>query len=498
MEEKVDGLTSNNKLWICIKVAVFWGIVVALVLYAAKIVQRKDSQKKYEDFFQAADQIDVLFLGSSHVLNSLNPLQMYQEYGITSYNMGKPGGMVTEAYWTLKNALDYCDPKCIVLDLWALDRNYKYLDVMNGTEEEKVCRGSVSMLHTNMDCWPFSKTKYEAICDLIQDKELRKEFWWDFSLYHDRWSSLEKNDFKLNNTLYVMGSEERKEFLKKTKINKPEAEVGTIPGYSVSQQYLDKILDLCETEDIQVMLTFMPMVESYKEDWQAVNYASQLARERDVLFYNMLDPESNGVIDYKTDMSDSSHLNARGMRKMTSFIGRELSNVYGLMDHREEDAFGFWKQKVSAWNEKNKNELQNCTDVYCALGLVDALSYNAFVYMPYDSVYLHDETVRELLKQITGTDAVEQAKDTNGPYLCILNTTNGKMLEQVGEAQEMYEDTVFGEIEYIGLRDFSAIYKNEDYDNNFLNMEEHIKDDMQIVLLNSAGDVENVLFLSNS
>lgn len=100
-----------RKYYNAVKIVLFFIIIFVLVGVAAKITERKDSRKKYQDFMELADQIDVLFLGSSHVLNGINPVQLYSEYGITSYNMGKPGGMVTESYWTLMNALDYCTPK---------------------------------------------------------------------------------------------------------------------------------------------------------------------------------------------------------------------------------------------------------------------------------------------------------------------------------------------------------------------------------------------------
>ena len=51
---------------------------------AGKVVQRKHSTVKYSDFWELSEQIDVLFFGSSHILNGINPLFLYEEYGITS------------------------------------------------------------------------------------------------------------------------------------------------------------------------------------------------------------------------------------------------------------------------------------------------------------------------------------------------------------------------------------------------------------------------------
>ncbi len=90
---------------------------VSLCVYGASVVLRdKDSEYKYADFFDRADQIDVLFIGSSHVINAINPAVLYGEYGITSYNMGGHGSIMQSTYWELIEALQYCNPKAVVVD----------------------------------------------------------------------------------------------------------------------------------------------------------------------------------------------------------------------------------------------------------------------------------------------------------------------------------------------------------------------------------------------
>ena len=101
-------------------------VTVGVCIFAATIVLRsKESDYKYGDFFNKADQIDVLFMGSSHVINAMNPAVLYGEYGITSYNMGGHGAVMQETYWELREALQYCTPKCVVVDTFLLQKNYK-------------------------------------------------------------------------------------------------------------------------------------------------------------------------------------------------------------------------------------------------------------------------------------------------------------------------------------------------------------------------------------
>ena len=47
-------------------------LVVSLV-YCTTLLERKDSREKYGKFFEHASDMDVILLGTSHVLNSVFP-----------------------------------------------------------------------------------------------------------------------------------------------------------------------------------------------------------------------------------------------------------------------------------------------------------------------------------------------------------------------------------------------------------------------------------------
>ena len=44
------------------------------------------------------------------------------------------------------------------------------------------------------------------------------------------------------------------------------------------------------------------------------------------------------------------------------------------------------------------------------------------------------------------------------------------------------------------MNEFGAVYINEDYENNYLNMEEHYNDDVQILILGQNGEVISQLY----
>ena len=74
------------------KVSTLCGGIVTVVLlllmlgYCTELVERKASEKKFEDFYKQEADFDVLFFGTSHVVNAILPMELWNEYGMVSYN----------------------------------------------------------------------------------------------------------------------------------------------------------------------------------------------------------------------------------------------------------------------------------------------------------------------------------------------------------------------------------------------------------------------------
>lgn len=499
MEDKIKNRRAD-KLYGGIKIVLFFSIVFLMVGFAGKVLQRKESVTKYSDFWELSDQIDVLFLGSSHMLDSINPLQLYEEYGITSYNMAKSGGIMTESYWMMMNALDYCKPKCVVVDLWSLDRDYQYIDLMEGNRSTRELKQSVAFFHDNMDCWPLTKTKMATINDLVSDYELKKEFIWNFFVYHNRWSSIKTEDFRI-----AMGEVEENSYLGSTPayyfntgypIYQAEKIEETLAYDIVCVKYLYKIIEECEKRDIEVIFTFMPMASSYEQDWLAVNTGEMIAAEHDILFLNLLPHDSQNVIDYELDMFDEGHANTSGMRRLTSYVGKYLLEVDGIVDHREDSDYQPWKDLVNKWQEEETQRLLGESELYLELSMIHDLEANSIVFLPGNSSALQDDIMQKLIMRLAGSVSVLTAAEQGGPYLMIRDGSSGIMQVQefVGEQQVESFESILGDTHYIGLKNFGAIYVNGDLENNYLNMEEHYETEVQIIILGQDGEVMSKLY----
>lgn len=118
----------NNHIRFAVKSILFLILLLVCISYVDMLLIPKyfypsdwPTTSTYSGFYQMEEEtIDVLFLGSSHAVSAFSPQQLYNEYGITSYNLGcEQQNMLTSYYW-LKEALHFQKPKAVILDTYLL------------------------------------------------------------------------------------------------------------------------------------------------------------------------------------------------------------------------------------------------------------------------------------------------------------------------------------------------------------------------------------------
>lgn len=144
--------------------AVAAGLTVLALGAAAGMLQRKDSDFKYRPYFTQEADFDVLFFGTSHVINGIFPMELWKDYGIVSYNFGGHGNELATSYWVMRNALDYTDPKLVVIDGLNLGSDVKTY-------------ANFSNIHQSLDVFPISRTKIAAASDLLDSTRMKRRIY---------------------------------------------------------------------------------------------------------------------------------------------------------------------------------------------------------------------------------------------------------------------------------------------------------------------------------
>lgn len=484
-----------------LKTIIFICIFLLCFFFAVRLVERKDSKRKNASFFEVADEIDVLFLGSSHMINGVNPVQLYEDYGVASYNLGGHGNVLPVTYWTLVNALDYCDPSYVIVDTFMLEKDYHYVDQMMPVNSDSERENSVGQLHGVLDAFPLSEHKYQAVRDLISDPELRKEFLFNFIRYHSRWSSLETGDYTemlhVNSSSY-MGAEMRlntDQRMDRYALIRPDEQM---EQETVGKLYLRRILDLCRQRNIQVILVQIPY--SAHPDYQrAANSAQIIADEYQIPYLNLMYTED--LIDIYSDLSSQTHLNARGAYKVTAYLGKILRDDLKVPDRRDDAGCKPWEDLEEDWHDLCRYGAVNSDDLYSALTMLQFDEVSSVIYINNHSQAFHDTAVIHLVIQLAGGSlGMESAASFESPYCAVHDSKEEKYVETMGDIPLEDYQTSFGTVNY---RNFGGLYSmltvGDDKETNLLNYDEYDEIDVQLFVFdNDTGEMIGHMLYENA
>ncbi len=372
-------------------------LTAGMLVFLADLTERKASREKYADFFAQEQDFDVLFMGSSHVINAVYPMELWNDHGIVSYNFGGHSNQLATTYWVMKNALDYTSPKLMVIDCMGITSERKSSDAF-------------SMLHQSFDAFPLSATKMRAVWDLLDDPgmdalidkgeardgdETRTKLGllWEFSVYHARWNELTQDDFEPSATL-EKGAESR---------------IGVYPtsyehydlyqkleSGDVGEEYLRRMIEDCRAKGIDVLLLYLPFPASAKQQQEA-EYTEKLALEYGVNYINFLEED---LVDYGIDYFDAdSHVNPSGARKITEYLGRYIKEHYDIPDRRLDSAYGSWNEDYSAYTDMKDRNLAQQTSLYNYLMLLAGDDLDIAM-DAYDPAVFQDALVQKLMQNL--------------------------------------------------------------------------------------------------
>lgn len=457
------------------------GLIVLGVVYFSDVTERKESREKFAQFYDAEENIDVLFVGSSHVLNGIFPMELWNEYGIVSYNMAGHGNRMILNYWVLMNALEHTSPKLVVLDAYMLSLE----DKLSGLEQ----------LHISADSIPYSQTKVDMINDLVEEEDRKSDFLWKFSTYHNRWNELTESDFTCISTP-EKGAESRIDVAVPVEMVYFEADYKTPEEDGLGVEYACKIIEECQERGIEILITYLPFPEN--TGWQGEsNRMAEIAKEYDIDFldyYTLLDQ-----VNLDTDYYDkNSHMNPSGARKVTSYIGNYIMQNYPVEDQRENEAYSSWHEDYEVYTEFKKENIKKEKELKNYLMLLSDKNFSyGFYFKPWSNLGAHPVLV-QLLSGM-GIDYTQIPNEDH--FLLVDNGTGERKVMRLFETMEtkfadfsmFYNDD--GHLELTNSEAESMIITHSDiavvvFDNSDLSFVDQAKFTLQDAVLEFEEDKE--------
>lgn len=300
----------------------------------------------WETFYETEkDSVDVLFFGSSHVYNSINPVVFYEETGLTGFDMASSNQDLFTAYYYLKEALKYQSPKYVVIETFGMfERPFVVPDY------DKALYYKITL-----DEMRLSWDKIEALLEWkknINETRLIERFFPMFE-YHSRWDELSEVDFDDTDYMYNLngycisyntGDFEYKGYdVPDDRVKFPE----------LVTDYFDKIYKLCEENGIKVFMLTVP--DSKYESGRHIS-TEELAGNYGISYidYNSTDLVLSLNLNNEMYWKDLSHLNDYGSEKLTRDYARFLVEE-GCIDMVECDK-PEWNEKILKWRQYAANE----------------------------------------------------------------------------------------------------------------------------------------------
>lgn len=306
---------------------------------------RWQSAKTNNSFYDLKkDSTEVVFFGASVIAAAVDPFQLYEEQGISSYNLGVMSQPMLATYFWFKEALKTQSMKVAVIEIKSAGRK--------SVKAEGKARKSYDYMK-----WGLNKLQYaieykniSKTMDVGEEVSLM-EYLFPLTLYHDRWSQLDYDDYDFflgNDNSHTRGFATLTcEFKNTANFDHSKYEKGKYDGFevdtdeetipsAVNTSYLDRIIKLAEENNVKLLFMKTPDTKwSVKQH----NYIQRVADENkiDFLDFNLKSLRAETGFEAATDEADVIHINVKGAKKITNYLGTYLTQNYELTDYRNSE-----------------------------------------------------------------------------------------------------------------------------------------------------------------
>ncbi|MBQ8279966.1 MAG: hypothetical protein IJZ23_09025 [Roseburia sp.] len=314
-----------------IKLFVFLLIVVGILIYLNDVFFYRDksvwsTDHRVEEYQKLPeDSLDVLFVGSSNVMSSINPVQLWRETGIQSYALCSRAQTFPFAYAYLKDALKTQNPQCVVLDAYSVFSEKSTNGLANGDFH----------LGVNMD-----SLSIEAKAELVT-KYIPKSEWpaYYFPLFknHNYYKTWENPEDETGEIFMGYCFADGAEYFETPVYSEERTALEEVDGI-----YLQKIIELCQAEGIDLYVIKTPVVYSDAEH-QELNAVKQMCEAYGVMYYDMSMDATQWGFDFGTDMLNYFHNNTSGAAKVTTRLGDILAASYDFSDSKTHQHAAVWE-----------------------------------------------------------------------------------------------------------------------------------------------------------
>ncbi len=298
------------------------------------------------EYYREVKDHDLLFVGDCEVYENFSPAVLWQDHGINSYIRGSAEQYIFQSYYLLEDAFRYEKPKVVVFNIQSL----QFAEAQNEAYNRMSLEGM-----------EWSLTKVKAIFASMKEGEHFLDYLFPILRYHTRWSQLESTDVEyLFQTKPVSFNGYYMRVDARPAENVPKGR--PLADYSFGDnawKYLDKMVELCEKEGVELVLIKAPSLYPYwYPQWE--EQVEEYAAQKGLPYLNFLELQEETGIDYQTDTYDGGlHMNLSGAEKLSRWLGEWLMENTALTDRRgEPELSARWEEKLAAYEAEKQRQYE--------------------------------------------------------------------------------------------------------------------------------------------
>ncbi|SDZ10203.1 hypothetical protein SAMN05660462_01857 [Proteiniborus ethanoligenes] len=300
-----------------------------------------------EEYYTEKTTHDVVFIGDCEVYDNFSPITLWENYGITSYIRGSAQQLIWQSYYLLEETLKYEKPKVVVFNILSMKYNEPQKEAYN---------------RMTLDGMKLSSSKLKSINASMMEEENLIEYVFPILRYHSRWDELKAEDFKY---LFNKDKISHNGYLMRVDVKAVESipKGKKLPNYQFGENayyYLDRMVELCKTNDIELILIKAPSLYPYwYDEWEV--QMEEYAEKHGLMYINFLELIDEVGIDFNQDTYDAGlHLNITGAEKLSVYFGNILKEAYELEDRRNDEQLNaIWAEKADFYYQMKENQYKD-------------------------------------------------------------------------------------------------------------------------------------------
>lgn len=328
-------MNANKKY--AIEIILIFAIVIYFTVHFTYMLREPTIEKKNLTGFYAEPKntLDVVFIGSSTLRSSINPIVLWREYGITSYDIATSSQRPTALVYFLREAQKYQQDALFVIDVNLVRHDYNVWKEQN--------EGSVRNITDGMK---YSLNRIECINDIVEEN--KSSYYFDILKYHsnigkqinfDAWDFEVSNPWKgfimLTDTVFSPCNYEYSD------------EKGSIPQYG--EDALRKLLLYSKENNVKAEFV---ITESHGIDYKTCHCIKEIVEEYGFNCFIFNDHEDELGMDESLDFYDDLHTNILGSEKCSKLYGNYLIGKYGSFDIKSDKVADAWDESIEEIREE--------------------------------------------------------------------------------------------------------------------------------------------------